>query len=245
MKDQSIERESETAEDRKSFPKRLVAEQPGRYPIVRIEERSIGIPSRAIANSAESVAAGTQKRGKHRLDATAQPQIGVADNTGGDLGLAAVSAGAYRRHPVHEFGFADRAHLDRTRVPVHRVRLHKYRCDNVVASTGIGQEVVQRGEHARIGDRHDQLVVVAAEREVKAIWLPEAGRKYLTTRDRPDVQRVFPNHVTLGFDSRLAAGATLAERAHPHAMSVARVALARLGRYGVVQSLITLADAVA
>ena len=52
-------------------------------------------------------------------------------------------------------------------------------------------------------------------------------------------------HVTLGFDSRLAAGATLAERAHPHAMSVARVALARLGRYGVVQSLITLADAVA
>src|SRR5436190_20598483 len=43
---------------------------------------------------------------------------------------------------------------------------------------------------------------VAAEREVKAIWLPEAGRKYLTTRDRPDVQRVFPNHVTLGFSGK-------------------------------------------
>src|SRR6266849_1638311 len=78
-----------------------------------------------MANSAESVAAGTQKRGKHRLDAAAQPQIGVPDNTGGDL------------------GFADRAHLDRTRVPVHRVRLHIYRCNNVVASTGISQEVVQ------------------------------------------------------------------------------------------------------
>jgi tripartite-type tricarboxylate transporter receptor subunit TctC len=75
------------------------------------------------ANSAKSVAAGTQKRGKHRLDAAARRQISVPDNTGGDLGLAAVSAGAYRRHPVHEFGFADRAHLDRTRVPVHRVRL--------------------------------------------------------------------------------------------------------------------------
>src|SRR6266853_4948404 len=69
--------------------------------------------------------------------------MSVSDNTGGDLGLAAVSAGAYRRHPVHEFGFADRAHLDRTGVPVHRVRLHKYRCDNIVASTGISQEVVQ------------------------------------------------------------------------------------------------------
>src|SRR5438477_12199058 len=111
VKDQGIERKPETAEDRESFPKRLVAEQPGRYPIVRIEERSIGIPSRAVANSAESVAAGTRKRGKHRLDAITQPQTGVADNTGGDLGLAAVSAGTYRRHTVHEFGFADRAHL--------------------------------------------------------------------------------------------------------------------------------------
>src|SRR6266566_6674316 len=96
-----------------------------------------------MASAAESLAAGTHKRSKHRLDAAAQPQIGVPDNTLRDLGLAAVSAGAYRRHPVHEFGFADRAHLDRTRVPVHRVRLHEYRCDNVVASTGISQKVVQ------------------------------------------------------------------------------------------------------
>jgi hypothetical protein len=143
VKDQSIERESETAEDRKSLPKRLVAEQPGRYPIVRIEERSIDVPSRAIANSAESVAPGTQKRDKHRLDATAQPQIGVADNTGGDLGLAAVSTGTYRRHPVHEFDFADRTHLDRTRVPVHRVRLHKYGRNDIVAGVRVSQEIVQ------------------------------------------------------------------------------------------------------
>ena len=72
-----------------------------------------------MANSAESVAAGTHKRGKHRLDTAAQRQIGVTDDTGGDPSLAAVAAGAYRRHPVDEFGFADRAHLDRTGVPVH------------------------------------------------------------------------------------------------------------------------------
>src|SRR5258708_13000454 len=102
----------------------------------------MGVPSRAIATAAESGAAGTHKRGKHRLDAAAQPEIGVPDNTRGDPGLAAVSAGAYRRHPVHEFGFADRAHLDRTGVAVHRVGLHEYRCNNLVPATGISPQVL-------------------------------------------------------------------------------------------------------
>jgi hypothetical protein len=62
-----------------------------------------------MANSAESVPAGTHKRGKHRLDTAARRQIGVTDDTGGDPSLAAVTAGADRRHPIHEFGFADRA----------------------------------------------------------------------------------------------------------------------------------------
>jgi 2'-5' RNA ligase len=48
-------------------------------------------------------------------------------------------------------------------------------------------------------------------------------------------------HVTLGFDSRLATMATALEpRAHPHAMRVERVALARLARYGVAESVISL-----
>ena len=84
-----------------------------------------------------------RRRGKHRLDTAAQRQIGMTDDTGGDPSLAAVAAGANRRHAVDEFGFADRTHLDRTGVPVHRVRLHEYRCNDVVAGTGISQEVVQ------------------------------------------------------------------------------------------------------
>ncbi len=55
-------------------------------------------------------------------------------------------------------------------------------------------------------------------------------------------ERYLP-HVTLGYDARLAAGATLAEPARAHEMRVERVALARLGRYGVVQSLISFFDA--
>jgi 2'-5' RNA ligase len=50
-------------------------------------------------------------------------------------------------------------------------------------------------------------------------------------------------HITLGYDSRLAAGGTLAEPVHAHEMRVERVALARLGRYGVVQSLLSLLNA--
>src|SRR5262249_15389847 len=69
VKNQSIERESQTAEDRESFAKRLIAEQPGRCRIGRIEEWSIGIPRRGIANAAESIAGGTHKRGQPRLGA--------------------------------------------------------------------------------------------------------------------------------------------------------------------------------
>jgi len=46
-------------------------------------------------------------------------------------------------------------------------------------------------------------------------------------------------HITLGFDSRVAAGAALAEPGHVHEMRVERVALVQLGRYGVVQSLVS------
>lgn len=46
-------------------------------------------------------------------------------------------------------------------------------------------------------------------------------------------------HITLGYDARLAADGTLAEPVRAHEMRVERVALARLGRYGVVQSLVS------
>ena len=55
-------------------------------------------------------------------------------------------------------------------------------------------------------------------------------------------ERYLP-HITLGYDSRLAAGGALAEPVHAHEMRVERVALARLGRYGVVQSLISFSAA--
>ena len=129
---------------------------------VRIEDRLIGVPGRAIAQAAEAFAAGARKRIKHRFDAAAQPQIGEADDTGRDPGLAAISAGADRRHAVDEFGFADRAHLDRTGVPVHRVRLHEYGGHDIVAGTGIGQKVVQ---HVAPAGPHPEVVMRVDDRQ--------------------------------------------------------------------------------
>ncbi len=43
---------------------------------------------------------------------------------------------------------------------------------------------------------------VAADRPVQAVWLPAAGKQRLTTCARPDVTRVFPNRVALGFSGK-------------------------------------------
>jgi FkbM family methyltransferase len=43
---------------------------------------------------------------------------------------------------------------------------------------------------------------VAADRPVQAVWLPAAGKQSLTTCERPDVTRVFPNRVALGFSGK-------------------------------------------
>ena len=45
---------------------------------------------------------------------------------------------------------------------------------------------------------------VAARRPVTALWLPAAGPARLTTCDRPDVRRVFPDRSTLGFSGECA-----------------------------------------
>lgn len=43
---------------------------------------------------------------------------------------------------------------------------------------------------------------VATDRPVTAVWLPATGVARLTTCDRPDVRRVFPNRKALGFSGR-------------------------------------------
>jgi hypothetical protein len=43
---------------------------------------------------------------------------------------------------------------------------------------------------------------IVADKPVKAVWLPAAGRKPLTICERPDVRRIFPNRTALGFSGK-------------------------------------------
>jgi FkbM family methyltransferase len=47
----------------------------------------------------------------------------------------------------------------------------------------------------------------AADRPIRAVWLPEAKSVRLTTCERPDVRRVFPDRIALGFCGKCPANA--------------------------------------
>jgi FkbM family methyltransferase len=47
---------------------------------------------------------------------------------------------------------------------------------------------------------------VATDKPVRAVWLPTAGLKPLTICERPDVRRVFPNRIAVGFSGRIKEG---------------------------------------
>lgn len=60
----------------------------------------------------------------------------------------------------------------------------------------------------RVGDSAFEFTGwVAATQPVTAVWLPTLGPARLTTCERPDVERVFPDLTALGFSGRCAASA--------------------------------------
>src|SRR5262249_23517921 len=74
------EGEAKSAEDRETFAKFAVAQETARRAVGRIEDRVVGVPGAGVADAAEATAAGTNMRGQHRLDATAQRAIRMAHN---------------------------------------------------------------------------------------------------------------------------------------------------------------------
>jgi|SRR5450432_3362756 len=57
------------------------------------------------------------------------------------------------------------------------------------------------------GDRTEKSTLefegwVAADKPIKAVWLPATGTKSLTTHARPDVTRIFPSRIALGFSGK-------------------------------------------
>jgi hypothetical protein len=87
---------------------------------------------------------------QHRLDPVALGQVGVADDAGGDAGLAVAAAGAHCGDAGDELGFAHRAHLARAGGAVHRMALQEHAADDGVAGGGgVFQELGQQIAHRR------------------------------------------------------------------------------------------------
>ena len=102
-----------------------------------------------MPDAAEPSAAGADMRLQHRPHARPKPQVGMADDAGADLRLAVATRGAHRRDAIDELGLADRPHLLRPARAMHRAALHEHRGDDVVATVGVGQQIVEHVAPAR------------------------------------------------------------------------------------------------
>ena len=78
--------------------------------------------------------------------------------------FATVSAGAHRCDAVDEFGFTDRPHFDRPRVPLHGGRFDEYGRDDVVTAAGIGQQII---EHVTPPRSHPQMMMRIDDRQLR------------------------------------------------------------------------------
>lgn len=114
-----------------------------------VADRIAGVPARRMAHSAKASAAGLDMSFEDRLDAIAQGQIGIADDPGGDAGLAVAAARAHGGEVVDELGLADRPHFLRPVGAVHRTAFEKHRRDDVVPGVDIGEELAEQIAVAR------------------------------------------------------------------------------------------------
>ena len=131
-----------------SQAKGAVPQQSGGRGVIGIVQARIGVPRRDMADAPEAVATGPQVGQQHRFDSAAEREVGTADDSCAGSRPAQRAAREHGRHAVDEFSFADRAHLRRTTLAVHRLRLHVNRRDDVVAAVHVGEEIVSEGARA-------------------------------------------------------------------------------------------------
>ena len=82
-------------------------------------------------------------RFQHRRRAVAEIEIDMADDAVTGEGLPVDPARRHRRDAVDELGLADRPHRGRDACPVHRATLQIHGRADIVAATGIGEELVE------------------------------------------------------------------------------------------------------
>jgi hypothetical protein len=149
MIDHRIKREPESSVYPNTFPEGAVPQQSRRRGVIGIVQARIGVPRRDVTDTSETVTASAQVGQQHWFDTTAKREVGAADHAGAGARPTQDPAREHGRHAVDEFGLADRAHLRRPTLAVHRLRLHVDRRGDVVAAVHVGQELVSEVTRAR------------------------------------------------------------------------------------------------
>jgi hypothetical protein len=103
-------------------------------------DRLVFVPRHAVADSAEASARDPDLGLQHLAHPGAESQVGMTDDRLGDATRAVTARSAHRRDAVDEFDLADRRHLRRAVLAVHRTAFQKDSGDDVVAPADISQQ---------------------------------------------------------------------------------------------------------
>ena len=101
------------------------------------------MPSGNLPNAAEAAGAGFDVGFQHGIHFLALPEIGVADDSGGDPGFHPTALGL-GGDPGDEFRLPDRLHLLRSGCAVGPEALEENGRDDVVARSGVRQQLIQK-----------------------------------------------------------------------------------------------------
>src|ERR1700733_10549555 len=101
------------------------------------------VPRDAVANAAKPSATDSEFGLQHIAHARSDSEIRVADDRLGDTARAVIAGRTHRRDAVDELDLAQRRHLARTVLAVHRLALEEDRGDDVVAAADVCQQVGQ------------------------------------------------------------------------------------------------------
>lgn len=165
-------------------------------------DRLVLVPRHAVADAAEAPAAGPDLGFQNLAHLGAEGQVGMADDPLGDPARAVPAGRAHRRNAVDELDLADRGHLGRAILAVHRPAFEKDRGNDVVAAADVGQQFGQQVAPAlrcvpemmvRIDDRQIRL----DRRFAWPLCQPRVQRGILAVGEPAIFALCIPNHVFL------------------------------------------------
>ena len=130
-----------------------------------LADRVAAVPRHAVADAAQPAAAGGDLGFQHLAHAGADGQVGAADDRLGDAARAVIAGRAHRGDAVDELDLAQRRHLARAVLAIHRAAFEEHGRDDVVAAADVGQQFGQQVAAAL--RRVPEMVVRIDDRQVR------------------------------------------------------------------------------